>query len=313
MRELEAESREVTTEGEMMRNKGKELNMKIKRLKDDLDSFNTQQGQQLNFMKRNFPEIATGWEWVANHQDQFEKEVFGPPLISCSIKDEQYSDQVQSLLQFDDFTCFTAQTKGDYKKLTEQLYRVMSLSVVIRTCAQPLENFKRPVGEAEARDLGLEGFAIDFLEGPSPVLAMLCSEKRLHLSGVSLREHNDAQYDRLVRGGSVSQWAAGKQLYIVRRRREYGPQAMTAITKRIQPGRFWTSQPVDYGEKRAIGDNLKEIEAEREALGERYQGIKAKLAGFHEQRAEIESTIVCISIRTDTCCVANQGVGTNQT
>ncbi|KAH6888056.1 P-loop containing nucleoside triphosphate hydrolase protein [Thelonectria olida] len=291
LRELEATQREMNSQYETIKGKGRQANIKIAKLEGDLASFNTQQGQQLSFMKKHFPEVAAGWEWVSNNQDEFEKEVFGPPLISCSVKNEQYSDQVQSLLQGDDFTCFTAQTKNDYKKLTDQLYRVMSLSAVIRTCSQPLENFKRPVSEAEAQGLGLEGFAIDFLDGPDPVLAMLCAEKRLHLSGVSLRDHDDAQYDRLVKGGRVSQWAAGKQLYMVRRRREYGPQAMTAITKSIQTGRFWTSQPVDYQEREEMSKQLTAHRNEKEALKEEYRQIAAKMEDIDNQKAAIQSTI----------------------
>lgn len=184
-------------------------------------------------MRRQHPDVAAGWEWVQANQGEFEKEVFGPPMISCSVKDEHYSDQIQSLLSTDDFLCFTAQTKNDHKKLTNQLYRVMSLSVVIRTCANPLSAYKPPIDRTEAAAFGLDGFAIDHLAGPEPVLAMLCAEKRLHQSGVARGEHDDEAYNRLVNSGKVSQWAAGRQTFIVRRRREYGPQAMTTITRSI--------------------------------------------------------------------------------
>lgn len=247
-------------------------------------------------MKRHFPELATGWDWIQQHKDEFEKEVFGPPMISCSIKDERYSDQVQSLLQGDDFTCFTAQTKNDYRKLTDQLYRVQSLSVVIRTCAQPFSAFQRPVSADEAADMGLDGFAIDFLEGPEPVLAMLCAEKRLHQSGVSLKDHSDAQYDRLVKSGKVNSWAAGSQSFTVRRRREYGPQAMTAITRPIQPGKFWTSQPVDSQEKQELNKRLVELNGERDVLKAEFRDQQGKLQAIDDQKATIEDTIVSESI-----------------
>ncbi|KAK7419539.1 Structural maintenance of chromosomes protein 5 [Neonectria punicea] len=291
MRELEAEQRDITTQCDAIKVKGKNTTMEIKKVETDIESFNTQQGQQLNFMKKHFPEIATGWEWVQANQDQFEKEVFGPPMISCSIKDERYSDQVQALLQGDDFTCFTAQTKSDYKKLTDQLYREMSLSVVIRTCAHPLSSFQRPVSENEATDLGLDGFAIDFLDGPAPVLAMLCAEKRLHQSGVTLTDHNDVQYDRLVKGGKVNQWAAGKQSYSVRRRKEYGPQAMTTITKNIQPGRFWTSQPIDSQEKAEMNKRLTHLRGERDVLKDELREAQAKSKTIEDQKADLAVTI----------------------
>jgi phospholipid N-methyltransferase len=255
-------------------------------------SLETQQGQQLNFMRKHFPDLVTAWDWIQENKQVFEKEVFGPPMISCSIKDERYSDQVQSLLQADDFTCFTTQTKNDYKKLSDQLYRVQSLSVVIRSCAQPLSAFQRPVSLDEANELGLDGFAVDFVDGPEPVLAMLCAEKRLHQSGVSLRDHNDAQYDRLVKGGKVNSWAAGNQSFIVRRRKEYGPQAMTAVTKSIPPGRFWTSQPVDGQEKQEMNKRLLELNGERDIFKEQYRELQGKIQAIEDQKNNIHDAIV---------------------
>jgi predicted nucleic acid-binding Zn-ribbon protein len=292
LRELEGEQREVSGQREDIKNRGRSINNEIRQVEDNIQSLETQQGQQLNFMRKNFPDLATAWDWIQENKKEFEKEVFGPPMISCSIKDERYSDQVQSLLQGDDFTCFTAQTKNDYKKLSDQLYRVQSLSVVIRSCAQPLSAFQRPVSMDEANELGLDGFAVDFLEGPEPVLAMLCAEKRLHQSGVSLRDHNDAQYDRLVRSGKVNSWAAGNQSFIVRRRKEYGPQAMTAVTKSIPQGRFWTSQPVDGQEKQEMNKRLVELNDERDVFKEKYRELQSRIQAIEDQKNNIHDTIV---------------------
>ncbi|KAM0356068.1 hypothetical protein ACHAPU_000462 [Fusarium lateritium] len=300
LRELEGEQREISGQREEVKNRGRSLNVELRQVESNIESLETQQGQQLNFMRKHFPELATAWDWIKEHRQDFEKEVFGPPMISCSIKDERYSDQVQSLLQGDDFTCFTAQTKNDYKKLSDQLYRVQSLSVVIRSCAQPLSAFQKPVNIDEAKDLGLDGFAIDFLEGPEPVLAMLCAEKRIHQSGVSLKDHNDAQYDRLVRSGRVNSWAAGGQSFIVRRRKEYGPQAMTAVTKNIPPGRYWTSQPVDGQEKQELSKRLLELRGERDILKEQYQELHGKVQTIEDQKTSIHDNITRLKSEKNT-------------
>lgn len=264
----------------------------LRKLKADIESLDTQEGQQLSFMRKQFPELATAWDWVQEHQGEFEKEVFGPPMLCCSVKDERYSDQVQALLQTDDFLCFTAQTKNDYRKLTNQLYREMSLSVVIRTCLQPLAAFRSPITLDEAQSLGLDGFALNYLDGPEPVLAMLCAEKRLHQSGVSVKDHSDDEYEKLVNHGRISQWAAGKQQYLIRRRKEYGPNAMTTVTKRIQPGRFWTSQPVDSQEKMELNRRQTEVTEEAEVMKVTYRELRQKNGTFEEQKAEIQGKIV---------------------
>ncbi|KHN98811.1 structural maintenance of chromosomes 5 smc5 [Metarhizium album ARSEF 1941] len=291
MREMESEHRQISSDRDATKEHAKRLNVDISTIKAELDAFDTQQGQQISFMRKYFPEASTGWEWIKEHQGEFEKEVFGPPMISCSVKDERYTDQIQALLQIDDLVCFTAQTKNDYKKLTNQLYRVLSLSVVVRTCSSPLSAFQAPVDGAELTQLGLDGFAIDCLDGPEPVLAMLCAEKRLHMSGVALEDHNEQAYDRLINNGKINQWAAGRQTFTVRRRREYGPQAMTTITKNIPNGRFWTSQPVDMQEKKDLERRLAEVHSEKGILKEEHDKLKERLDGIEEKKKEITDKI----------------------
>ncbi|PNY25509.1 Structural maintenance of chromosomes protein 5 [Tolypocladium capitatum] len=291
VRELEAEQRLVSADQDVLSGKAKMLKREMSTIASEIESLDTQQGQQLSFMKKYFPEVAIGWDWVQEHQSEFEREVFGPAMISCSVKDDKYSNQVQALLQNDDFLCFTAQTKNDHKKLTDQLYRVMSLSIVIRTCSHSRDSFRPPIDRNEAAALGLDGFAVDYIDGPAPVLAMLCADKRIHQSGVALRDHNDAQYEQLVSNGKVSQWAAGKHSYTVRRRREYGPQAMTTISKNIQPGRFWTSQPVDSQEKAELSRRLVEMKGEFEVLRGENKELKDKAATVEDQKVEIGKII----------------------
>ncbi|EGX94858.1 structural maintenance of chromosome complex subunit SmcA [Cordyceps militaris CM01] len=292
LRELESIDRELGLEIRKLKDQGHLTRSRLNTLKSSLEALDTQQGQQLNLLRKGSPEVAQGWEWVQEHMGEFEKEVLGPPMISCSIKDERFSSQVQSLLQMDDFTCFTVQTHNDYKKLSHQLYGVMSLSVVIRSSMHSLEKFQPPMSREDARNLGLDGFALDYLEGPAPVLAMLCSEKRLHQSGISQNDHDDSQYNRLANSGSVTQWAAGQHLFTLRRRKEYGGNAMTAISKFINPPRFWTSQAVDVQEKAELTRQLAEAE-------EDHQAIKEKHAKTFERRKALEGKKEAISAKID--------------
>ncbi|PHH72969.1 hypothetical protein CDD82_5719 [Ophiocordyceps australis] len=292
-RELETESQQIVTDFRELRKRNVEAKQEMQRIKAELESLNTQQGQQLAFMKKHsdFQDAVKGWEWVQENQGEFEKEVFGPPMISCSIKDMRYSDQVQALLQKSDMACFTAQTKNDFKKLSNKLYRDLNLSVVIRTCQTPLEAFKPPVDAAEARKLGLDGFALNYVDGPASVLAMLCAERRLHQAGLSLQEHSDAQYERLVQDGKVSQWAAGRHVYVVRRRREYGPKAMTTMSNLIARGRFWTSQPVSAQEKDRLELGLTETKGVIEALTVDETKLMGKRRALEEEISEIDNAI----------------------
>ncbi len=217
-------------------------------------------------------------------------------MITCSVKDKRYSDLIQSMLQGEDFLCFTTQSREDHKKLSDQFYKRMSLSVTIRTCATTLDAF-RPTMSAEGLSaVGLDGFAIGFIEGPEPVLAMLCAERRLHASAVAAADSTEEQFERIIASEKISTWAAGKQSYRVTRRREYGPGAVSTATRNVPRGRYWTDQPVDAAEKTELRRKLDEATEQYNVLAQEIRGLKAKDEHLVEKETAIRDEIVSFCI-----------------
>src|SRR5204862_7271340 len=96
----------------------------------ELANLESQAGQQGNKLKQAARETAEAWEWIQENQDRFEKTVYGPPIVECSIKDPRYVDAIESLFQRNDFIAFTCQTKNDFKTLSDQLYGSMKLAEI---------------------------------------------------------------------------------------------------------------------------------------------------------------------------------------
>ncbi|KAL2758587.1 hypothetical protein ACRALDRAFT_1040546 [Sodiomyces alcalophilus JCM 7366] len=278
IRELESEARGIQTKLRDVHQRGLQVRDERKRINLELQALDTQEGKQLKILERTFPDVARGWKWLRDNGDKFQNAVFGPPLISCSIKDKRYSDHVQALLQRDDFLCFTTQSREDHRALSNYFYKELGLSVSIRTCLQPLSSFKGPSPE-EGRRLGFDAFAIEYLAGPEPVLAMLCGEKRLHMAGISLRDIDDEQYNRLMAEERIGTWAAGRQFYKVTRRKDLGPQAVSTMTRDIQPGRWWKDD-VDLSEKRELQRQLDEVQ-------EHFNGLKEENRQLQQQNDEL--------------------------
>ncbi|KAK4125010.1 SMC5-like protein [Parathielavia appendiculata] len=291
-REQQAEAGAVVEELQELRAKGSETRCQIDRLKLSLQELESQQGQLLTQLRRISPDVAKGWEWLKENQDGFEKEVFGPPMLTCSVKDKRYTDLVQSMLQADDFLCFTAQTKEDHKKLSDQFYSKMGLSVTIRSCFTAYSSFKPPLPREALPNLGFDGYVNDYLDGPEPVLAMLCSEKRLHASAVSLRDISDEQFERIQRVENLTQFAAGKQVYRITRRREYGPGAVSTRVTQFAKGRFWADQPVvDAAEKTELQRKLGELRAQLAAVKEQFDSKEARKKELDAEQAQIKAKI----------------------
>ncbi|KAJ2901918.1 hypothetical protein MKZ38_001270 [Zalerion maritima] len=283
-RETEQEKESSATKMVELSRRYEEKKRDAMRVQRELEGLDSKEGQSLAFLQRAYPDVYKAYEWVKNNQDKFEKEVFGPAMLTCSLKDERYGNVVQSLMGENDFLAFTCQTRKDHKTLSDQCYRTMRLTVAVRTCVAPLGNFRSPTSNEELQALGLNGYAVDYLQGPEPVLAMLCSSSRLHLSGVGLTDISEAEYNRIADGRKISNFVAGSQNYRISQRREYGDRVIST-TKPVRPAKFWTDQPVDGGVKAELQKQFIELRGDAET-------IKTESKTLHDKGEELRATLV---------------------
>ncbi|KAI0975823.1 P-loop containing nucleoside triphosphate hydrolase protein [Xylaria arbuscula] len=289
--EIEAERRTLDDRFEELKGINATKRKSLENLTREFEGLNSQQGKKLAHLRSVHADAAKGWDWLQEHQDDFQKEVFGPPMLTCSITDQKYSDQVQSLLSQDDFVCFICQTPSDHKKLSNQFYGQMGIAVSIRTCSSDISTFRPPMPRDQLPEFGLDSYAIDFMEGPAPVLAMLCAERRLHLSATAQQDISNVQYEKLMAFERIPSWAAGKRMYRVARRREYGPGATSTTTRMIQPGRFWTDQPVDNSERADIERRIQDAQHELGAVRQEGVRIREQRQGLDEREKEVQAEI----------------------
>jgi hypothetical protein len=225
---------------------------------------------------------------LQDNQDKFEKEVFGPPIVTCSVKDPKYADAVESLLQRTDFTAFTTQTRNDFRALQRALITDLRLhDISIRTSTTPLGSFRPPVSDEELRSLDFDGWAKDFLSGPEPVLAVLCSENRLHQTPINLQGISDETFAKLE-NGSINSWVAGKQNYQIVRRREYGPGAVSTRVRQVRPAQIWTSQAVDVLAKQEVEREILALKDEVSQVKEKMESERSRLHRMGEEKKELD-------------------------
>ena len=272
---------------------GRETSERIVRAQKELADLDSQAGQQNVKLRDISRETSRAWEWIQANQDKFEHRVYGPPVLECSIRDPKYVDAVESLLQKNDFITFTAQSKNDFRLLGQQLYEVMKLAEInIRTSTVGLTSYRSPVSDEQRQSYGLEGWALDFIQGPEPVLAMLCGECRLHQTGVTLHDISEEQYEAL-RESPISSWVSGKASYQITRRREYGPGATSTRVRDLRRGRVWTDQPVDIGMKTELQRNIDQWTDEIRELRGHAHAASEELRRLREETESIERERVC--------------------
>ncbi|KAI9808470.1 MAG: Structural maintenance of chromosomes protein 5 [Phylliscum demangeonii] len=287
-RELVEQAQEVRSTANRQVQEGREKSDRIARAERQLADLDSRAGQQTAKLHRISSETGRAWEWIQEHQDMFEHRIYGPPIVECTIKDARYVDQMESLMQRNDLLTFTTQSRADFKKLGDQLYGVLKLAEInIRTSTMGLDQCRAPVSDERRLSYGFQGWALDFIDGPAPVLAMLCAECRLHQTGVTLADLSQRQYEAL-QGSPISNWVSAKSTYAIMRRREYGAGATSTRVRDVRRAQIWTDQPVDLRGKQELQMNIEGWTAEVAALKADADEGNEKVRRLRDQAEVIE-------------------------
>jgi structural maintenance of chromosomes protein 5 len=262
--------------------------------KRDIEGLDSRAGKQENKLQRLSPDTAKAWKHIREHQHLFEKPIFGPPMVECSVRDQQYVPLMEALFQRSDMLYLVAQTKPDFLKLHALVKEELKLAEVnIRTSLGSLDRFPRPqVSSQDMQRWGLDGWAINYMDGPEPVLAALCETNFLHRTAVALQDTTPAQFDQIVAGGIIQNWVTRKSYYRVIRRREYGPDATSTTVRDVRPAQVWTDQPVDPEAKVEMEREISQWKEEVDKLRESGRGLQDQLNALKAESSGLQKEVV---------------------
>lgn len=187
------------------------------------------------------------WKHIEDHkaelEGQFRGKIYYPPILECSVKQDKWVNAIESLFQQSELCAFTVTTDEDFRRLSDLLTSELQLrNISIRKITSSLDSLRPPIDDREMQRLGISGWAVDYLNGPDVVLAMLCGERQIHKTAVLDREESDTQYE-LLTASAIDNWITPTKSTRITRRREYDVQSTR--TTIIREARHWVSQPVD--------------------------------------------------------------------
>lgn len=272
--------------------RGRERRERIQQAERELSNLQSQAGQQNKKLLRFSSDTYKFWEWVQKNQHLFEKQVFGPPVVECSITDPRYTDMIESLFQKTQFLTFTAQTNSDFIKLQHHAHDELRLSEVnIKTMIGGMNLFTPPISKEELKQYGFQSWASEYIAGPEPVLAMLSSDIRIHRTAVALQDTTSQQFERL-QNSPIDSWLTSKSSYNIIRRKEYGPGAVSTRVRDVRRATVWNDQPVDLTAKRELQENVEGWGEEVAALEKKNAESQAEINRLRDEIGSIEHDIV---------------------
>jgi structural maintenance of chromosomes protein 5 len=292
IRKLDDDKAEIDTRRGELSDQGHERQTTAARLKKELERFDTQAGQRESQLSQKSKDTFDAWQWIQDNRNLFEKHVYGPPMVECSLKDPKMAAQVESVIQESDAKIITAQTDADFKLLQQKLNVEMGRhDVRLRTCSHTDHTrFPRPIPDADLASYGFNGYLIDQLEGPGPVLAMLCIEKFIHQIPVTSGRLSDDQ-ERALQDTEVKGYISAQSSHKFTGRAEFGKDGRINTAKPLAPPKVWTTQSVDMGRKAAISRELSEVMGELQIITREHKDCQDKISEIDQKIKKLKEEI----------------------
>ena len=290
------EIREIQEQINDIREGGSERHERLKRKKDEVEqaqraveNLSSHAGQQRNKLERMSKDTLRAWEWIEANRDKLKGEVYGPALVTCNVKERKYAAMIESLMQKMDYLRISCMNFDDYKFLGHHFASNMNLSdFALTNLKTQAGQFQSPLSKEELQNLGLEGVVMDYLEGPEPVLRMLCDSRQFDLVGIGWRDVDERQF-RALEDSKLSGWVTSKSNCRVTRRAEYGPGAKST---RVGPvpaqAQMWSSQGVDVSVEMELKQRLAELKDEVESLQSTQGDTRSRLDELHASIRKLE-------------------------
>ncbi|KAJ4369068.1 Structural maintenance of chromosomes protein 5 [Neocucurbitaria cava] len=255
-------------------------------------ALDTQSGQQASALMKLSRDTAKAWEWIGKNKDSLslKGDIYGPPILECSLTDPRYAQAVESQFRKGDFIAITCTNGDDQMLLANRLlskHGGLGLhDVYFRTSSKPLSAYQPPVAPENLPQYGFEGLIRDYIQGPDAVLAMLCENAQLHQIAFASRPISDGQHAAVSNSG-IRKWVSGRDIYKITVRREYNASS-TSVTQ-LRKAQWFIDQPVTSEEKRVLDERLKELQQEGAELKENFQISKQEIAELRQEIQERKS------------------------
>jgi chromosome segregation ATPase len=298
-REKESQIRDIAGKRQEIRERGMQIDQReinprkdsIKELRQELEQSKTKAGQQIRKLRALSRDSFAALEWLEKHKGSFKDDVFAPPVVSCSVKDSRYANAIESSIQRTDLIAFTVTNRDDFKKLQTALLSStegLGLSdIVIKTANLKLSHWQHPVQSDRLQELGLDGYLVDYVEGPETVLSMLCDASRLHQTAITLKQHSEQQYEALV-DSPIMRWVAGNQAYTITRRREYGPSATSTSVRELQKAKIWSDASSNVNQQQETQTAINKLLEEIDSFTQQTDRLRSDIRVLDDEEKQVE-------------------------
>ncbi|OCF43921.1 hypothetical protein I317_02191 [Kwoniella heveanensis CBS 569] len=306
--ELAVKARQMQVQIEELADEYKDSQRMLDDLNNEVTALSARQTQMENIeiqkerLARDLdPSIGFLLDWLKKEEHTLEAKVHRPPMISVSVTNKQYADQVESCTSLVQRKTFVCTSPADHQRLLElngKTYPAsrrsdgtlvpegkVGLYLAYTEVSDANVNPPRPCDVRTLQRYGCDGFAIDFIEADPAIIAYLSQNARMHTTAVTLKKLDQVDGDGLIKNG-IRTWAA-KDGGMRTVQSQYGRKDHVQSTTEVAPSKAF-NRSVDREAVTRIVEEIarkKKIKLDRETP---HSQLKAKVDKLHGEREDIK-------------------------
>ncbi|KAJ2728023.1 Structural maintenance of chromosomes protein 5 [Coemansia sp. D1744] len=213
-------------------------------------------------------------EWLEKNRSMFKQHVFAPVCLEASVANPQVALMIEAIVPVSTLKMFVTQCDEDYHTFTREVNDRQRLRVDVVRFNRPLDSFRPQMSQSDVRALGFDGYALEFIDAPAPVLAAMCSRDKVHEIPIAVGKVNN---ERIESEKLFKEYVSDGTRFIITVGR-YGSRSATVMTNRVRSEIRLLSSEGESDEVRATRDRLRqEIDDIRSKLDEN-EGKQRKLS-----------------------------------
>ncbi|KAK9235857.1 P-loop containing nucleoside triphosphate hydrolase protein [Lipomyces kononenkoae] len=243
------------------------LNSNIARCQEEIKNLELVSNQKLRHVQKVDAETFDAVVWLRQNKQLFKNEVFEPPILTLTVADRNLTDAIESVVHRTQMLTFTCLSREDYLTFTENVIDKKRLNVPVveysGTDHPTFDTWRKICSPEQLHKLHFDGFLIDAVAAPDPVLNMLCHSANIDEFAYSRRALSAAQRDQIenfVTGDGnpvVRRYISGKDSYFLNRSL-YGKRAIYTQTRDIRSTNLLSGGGVDQERKAQLTQEINE-------------------------------------------------------
>ncbi|CDR42417.1 CYFA0S09e03136g1_1 [Cyberlindnera fabianii] len=219
------------------------------------------------------------------------EEFFEPPLLTLKADNTEFAGYLESLVNPRDLVAITAISRDAFNKHSKRFIEEKNVQVPMRYLSG--NTYSKKLSTQQLNELGFEGYLVDFVKGPAPVIQMLCDTVFLHDVPVSRRPLSEAQIERLskpINGHLLFKKFFSGDVQYTLSQSEYGSRNVMSRSQNVDnKNQYFTGTGVSDDVKQQLHTQIKNQEREIEEYKTEIESLREKRNARDQEIAAIEA------------------------